>query len=166
MSAVCSEFQTAVERVKIAAIFLSVDWLKTSFSTPFYKNSYLRWNWEGGGGVFVKGSGFKGKIGSYCLIHLIVWWFNTHLQPHREGGRTLIYMNRPGQMCCLQARTFESPSARCNRAKKAHLSVQAKCQQFRSNTSLINYTENLWTGKCHPETYIRRGWEEGVKARY
>lgn len=76
----------STERVKIAAIFLSVDWLKTAFSTPFHKNSYLSLkntpNW-GGNGVYVKSSSFEGKIGSYCLIHVTVRWFNAHLKPHR-----------------------------------------------------------------------------------
>lgn len=49
-------------------------------------------------------------------------------------------------------RAFNSQSASRNRAMKAHFPMLVKCQPYRSNTSLINYTENLWTSKCHPET--------------
>lgn len=45
-----------------------------------------------------------------------------------------------------------------NRAGKSHFSVWTKCQLYRSNNSLINYTENLWTSKCHPKTLHLTGW--------
>lgn len=46
------------------------------------------------------------------------------------------------------------------------LRMGLKCQQCRSNSSLINYTENLWTSKCHRKTAHMRRSMEGIKRQY
>lgn len=73
--------------------------------------------------------------------------------------RTAVWSNQMGSAGHTRG-TNASPSDRCGyfdvghppRWGKDHFPTQAKCHPCRSNSGLINYTRNLWTTKCQPET--------------
>ena len=81
-----------------------------------------------------------------CRQTVQIHYSNTHKQKlEGEQRRCHFCVFIPQQTSVSDNQTFESPTF-------IFFLCGTKCQQYRSNSSPINYTENLWTSKCHPET--------------